>query len=555
MNANQSCVLLKTSTATSAIDSAGILTVAGTSVRKSEIKSFRQFKSKAEVKQVITIANNSYTPTASTTYIVKIFSPQRRYASVAQQPEAFSFTTNADLTTYGATAALQREAITAGLVAAINAGYSAYVTAASLLLGTGFTLTDVGPYYGPRTQGGFTFFGANQVELALDQNGLGFPDTAAVAAGSTGYRVITTPAVYSSGVGADILNQKPIVDQMYGRVLSGMTTGQAIYNPPAPTNADAVSGQNYDLFTIEWLKHAEVYNQTARIAFQEAQTYIYVDNGTGSSTANLTGFIATERTLLRNLFWIYRSDTSAVYDFFDQALIASATYPTTGAAITTTDNVVMAVESTSGANANTWYVNPIGTHTLLTPLVTTSGLQLLLDVVDEEGIEFSVPNITQCPKEFVVGQQEYSFYARVSSANYAHLEEFAFGLRKKAAYAVNLVAYDAASADFAALGVVSEAVNGLIKAQTSKAAGGVVAGTTAATWTSGAHDMLITVDINGAVRFFLDSVEVTNTQTTAYTFTAGTHLMPFIDTTLDANVDAAPLLIQTAALPNITWRA
>lgn len=545
MNTIQESILFKTSAASDVQCSNGILSVAGLSgTKKTRISSITQLKYHAEVVQVITVGATTYTPTGSTKYTVEIGDTTRRRNGAQEDLKRYTYTTPASITDLGATAALQREAISVALVASINADTSNFVTAATAGSGNGFTVTDAAGYYPVFSQTTRMRNGASTVRPCQNPDDSGYLSTNVTT---------TTAAVYSFGVGADLASSIPVIDALYGGLLSGYLLG--LMNGLAPKTAaglPGVSGQNYDAFIILSLTDAPAHNQRGQLALVPKMQAAFVDNGTGSSTSNLAGFVAFEREILRHVFATYQNDPSTIYDFFDNAPIASATYPTTGAAITTTDNVVMAIGSTN--NLFTWYVNPIGTHTLLTPIVTTAGLQLLLDVVDEEGMELSAPILTQCPKEFIVGKAEYSFYARVTSANYLHLEEFAFGLRKKAAYAVNLVAYDVASADFAALGVVSEAVNGLIKVQTSKAAGGILAGTTAGTWTSGAHDMMITVDINGAVKFYLDSADVTATQTTAYTFTAGTHLIPFIDTTLDANADAAPIAIQTAAVPSIGWR-
>lgn len=543
-------VLLRTSAATDVQSSGGYISIAGlSSTWKKLLSSIKQIKYKAEVVQVVTVGgvDTSWVPVGGTTYGVLIGDPRRNNAGSESILKPYTYTTSASLAKEGTTAALRREYINSKIVTAINNDPSNYGIAVSLGSGNGLTFTDDAGY-NPLllndanllyAQGQSSRQGKSTVQIWQDVSGNGYASTNIA---------ITTAAVYAFGVGADLSNGKPVMDFMYGNLISG-----TLIAPPLTTaGLGAISGQKYDAFVIQSFGTAAAHNQTGQDALIPKVKTIWVDNGTGSDTANLAGFVAFEREILRALFDVYKSDASALYGFFDSALVASATYPTTGVAITTTDNVVMAVQGSQGDN---WYVNPIGTHTVLTPIVGTGGMNIILDATDEEGMEISAPNLTQCPKEFVVGKSEYSFYARISATNYAHLEEFAFGLRKKAAYAVNLVAYDVASDDFAALAVTSEAVNGLMKIQTSKAAAGIVTTSTAQTWSSGAHDLLITVDLSGNVRFYLDSVDYTSLQATAYTFVAGTHVIPFIDTTLDANVDAAPLLLQAAALPTISWRS
>ena len=109
-------------------------------VKLSRVINFSQINYRAEVAQVITIGSVAYTPTASTPYTVEIGDVNVRDHGYTSSLKKFSYTTPDDITTLGATAALQREAITLKLVAEINAG-SPFVTAATLTLGNGFTVT------------------------------------------------------------------------------------------------------------------------------------------------------------------------------------------------------------------------------------------------------------------------------------------------------------------------------------------------------------------------------------------------------------------------------
>ncbi|MFK5282026.1 hypothetical protein ACI3PL_20960, partial [Lacticaseibacillus paracasei] len=86
----------------------------------------------------------------------------------------YSYMTPPVITTLGATAALQSEAIHLALIAKINAqSTSNFVVAASLLLGTGFTITDAAGYYTYPHQGMNSRQGASRVVVATNSDGTG----------------------------------------------------------------------------------------------------------------------------------------------------------------------------------------------------------------------------------------------------------------------------------------------------------------------------------------------------------------------------------------------
>ncbi len=548
--ANVKSVLLATSAATDVLVSGGEVTITGLkSFRKKDITSVKQIKYKAETKQVVTIGATSYTPGNDTLYQVTVYDPNRRANGFQEAQKTYSYKTPPDVSALG-NAAAQREAIHVAIVADINADASNRCVAATSGSGTGFTVTDDGSYYPAKSQSMTNVLGPNLVLPMTNSDGTGFA--------ATNYTV-TTAAVLSSGIGANLAAEAVVIDKMFGNLISGN-----VYDPPLTTaGAGATSGQKYDLFEITLLDPTTVGILTGKIVYQERRVHVWVDNGAGAATTNAAGFVAFEREMLRTILAPYVNDPSSMVDFFDNGLIASYTYPTTGAAITTTDNVVMAAYS----GANVWYVNPQSAHTLLTPIISansttaTSGLQLILDATDEEGMELSAPNTTNSPKQFVVGKQEFSLYGRITFADARHLEEFSIGFREKTntaatlAYAATLAAYDTAGNDFAVLGNGTEAVTGLQRIMTSLASAGVVSTSTAITYTTNTtHDYYISVDINGLCRFYLDGVEYTSLQSTQFSFAAGAVLIPFIITALDTNVDAAPLLTQIASVPAI-WRA
>lgn len=543
----QESVLFRTSAGTDVQCSGGVVTIAGLrSVSKRDIISVSQNKYKVEVKQVVAVGNVSYTPTAATLYQVAVYDPVRTDSSYTESPKVYKYKTSNDLSLEGATAALQREYIHVQLVAKINAATAQnHATALTLGSGTGFSVTDVGGYYPVFSQSMTNIKGINKVYTITNPDGSGFTDVNF----ST-----TTAAVYSYGSGANLLAQNPIVSFVFNNLISGVLDAP----PLTSTGLPAVSGQNYDGFVIYSLKAVQAISVGGQLAYQDRTQTIYVDNGTGTDTTNLAGFVAFQTEMLRILFGRYQSDPAALYDFFDNSLIASATYPTTGAAITTTDNVVMAVGSTN--SLFTWYVNPIGAHTLLTPIVSTGGLAPYLDIVTQEGIELSAPNLTQCPKECVVGKSEMSFWGRVNigtAVNATSYKSFSFGLRKKGAYAVDQTAYEAASIATVALGVpLDTGVAPVWNIITGPGTAGALTNTSTVVTpaASSVTDLYITVDLNGIARFYVNGADKTPLLAATYTFTAGLHLMPFISFRHGAAADANPLVTQDAFLPAI-WRS
>lgn len=538
-------VLFRTSAGSDVQCSGGIVKVAGLrSVSKRDITSIVQNKYKAEVKQVVGVATVSYTPTASTLYQVAVFDPVRVDFGYTEAPKIYSYKTSSDLSKEGATAALQREYIHGKIITKINNATTLNrATAVTLGTGTGFSVTDNGGYYPVFAQNMTNIKGINKVYTITNADGSGFTNT---------NFSVTTAAVYSYGSGANLLLQNPITSFVFGNLISGVLDAPPLTIAGLP----AITGQNYDSFIITSLKAVPAVAVGGQLAYQDRMQTIYVDNGTGSDVGNLAGFGTFQTEILRVLFGTYQNDPSAIFDFFDNALVASATYPTTGLAITTTDNVVMAAGSSN--SVFDWYVNPTGAHTVITPIVGTGGLSLILDATTQEGYELSSPNLTQCPKQAVVGKTEMSFYGRLDiggAIGTTSFKSLSFGLRKKGAYAVDQTAYEAASIATAALGVpLDTGVAPVINTITGPGSAGALTNTstTIAPAINAVLDLYITVDINGVTKFYLNGVD--RTPAAGYTFTAGVILMPFISFRLGAGADATPKLVQTAFVSSI-WRS
>lgn len=142
-------ILLKTSAASDMKYSGRELTVTGAkrSINVDRIVSIKHERYRAEVVQVVTVADNSYTPQASTRYSILVGDVNRVNQGGQENLLPYSYTTPSDLTTIGANAAAQREYIHGKIVDAINANSGNYVVAASLGGGAGFTVTDDAGYY------------------------------------------------------------------------------------------------------------------------------------------------------------------------------------------------------------------------------------------------------------------------------------------------------------------------------------------------------------------------------------------------------------------------
>lgn len=537
----QKSVLLSTSGRGDVTYSNGTYNIAGETFRKNLIRSVRHIKYKAEVKQVVTVggvnANSGarYTPTASTTYTVEVFDPRRKTNGQTQGVIKFSYTTPPVITSLGSTAALQREAINVKLVAAINAATNVVsATAATLGSGNGFTITDNGSYYPPRTQGGPLNYGANTFEWRTNADGTGFV---------SGDMVLTTAAVYSFGVGANLVADVAVIDGMFGNFVSGLPAGIAMYNFPAPINstgaAAATSGQNYDGFLVECFEPVAAHNVTGQLALNLKQVMILVDNGTGTSTSNLQGFIDFEKEM-HKIISDANLDSSAIGEFFDSVGVFQGPSGAVPSGTSTDTNIIATEYGQYGE-----YV--IGTSTAKIPTPTTYGYNIELDATATEGLEIAPSLQTGASKEYTVGKDDFSLYAKVYLTTVANIK-LDIGFRKKEAYNGTFSSYTAlASAEF----------NGGTITTNGKLSGGSLTATASSTTvTDGTwHDVYITVTKNGTVTVKVDNVAYTvnSAASTAMVFAANTVVVPFIRNTNLNSSAGAPVVSQWIVNENVSW--
>ncbi len=422
-------ILFRTSSATSVISQGGNIIVSGlTSVPKRNLINIIEVKYRAEVPQVVTIGSNSYTPVGATQYEISVFDPNRDVSGFNEPIKFYGYTTPDDITTLGATAALQREAIHVAIIAKVNADDSNHAVAATNAGGTGFTITDDGGYYPPHAQ---------------TMTNVLFVNTVLKTSGFIAAPTITTAGVTSSGVGATLSGQVAVTDWMNG---GNLISGYPIY-PKTLAGLPALSGQKYDAFVINSLMLAPIPESISgqQIAFVNSAQTIWIDNGTGSDTANLAGFKATERVLHKLMVQAYATDQKTVQEWFDKPIVFQDPL---GAAPTGT------------ADTLGWQLSPYGslnrtnisTQTIVVPVLDATGLLIDQDDTATEGSHTSANQQTLGDQSFIVGQTSAIVGARYVMGDFTDAA-FMVGFRKKAVYGAVINNYT----DYATIGNGSSA--------------------------------------------------------------------------------------------------
>lgn len=502
--ANSKSVLLKTSAATDVICSGGEITITGLkSIRKKDITSFKQILYKAEVPQVITIGASSYTPTADTIYAIEIFDPNRKIGSYQEQQKVYSYRTTATLT---GTAAQQREVIHAALVVKINADSSNRSVAASNGTGTGFTITDDGVYYSVRSQSMTNVLGANTVLPKTNTDGTGF---------AYNDYAVTTAAVASFGVGATLATGAVVLDKFFGNQIQG-----TIDNPVTTAGASADSGQKYNGFEICYLEADYI----GYWIYKDRVATVYVDNGTGTATTNLTGYKAIERVFHKLMVEQFKNDPSTVQEWFDKPIIFQD--PLGAAPTGTADTLGMQISPYGSLNRTN-----IGTQTIVVPVLNSTGLLIDQDDTATEGSHTSANQQTLGDQSFVIGKTGITVASRLVMGDYTDAA-FKLGLRKKAVYGAVINNYT----DYATVGNGSSAagttwINGdFFVTQGNINSGTPVQAISAVAPADGVSYMCwLKVDAAGVVTAYVDGTAypIYYTGTTTMTFDAGDELIPF----------------------------
>lgn len=503
-------VLFRTSAASDIQCSGGNITVAGLrSVSKKDITSIFHSLYKAEVAQVTTVAATSYTPGSDTVYQVAVYDPCRTISGYTESPKIYKYRTPVDVTTLG-NAAAQREAISVALVAAINADPSNHAVAVTLGTGTGFTVTDDGGYYPVFSQSMTNIQGVNKVYPITNVDGSGYADT---------NFSVTTTGVYSVGSGANLLLQKPVISYTFGNLVSGVLDAP----PVTAAGLPAVSGQNYDLFEIVSLKAVPVVGISGQLAYQDRQYYIWVDNGTGTATTNLTGFKAFERAMHKLMIQLFASDPCTTQEWFDAPYVFQDPL---GAAPTGTANTLGWQVGYSRLNRTN-----IGTQTIVVPVLDSTGLLIDQDDTATEGSHTSANQQTLGDQSFIVGKTAFSVNARVVMGDYTDAA-FMIGFRKKAVYDATINNYT----DYGTIGNGSSAagttwINGdLFVTRGTINSGATVQAISAVVPADGVSAFLqLKVAVNGTVTAFVNgtSYPIYSVGTTTLIFDAGDEMIPF----------------------------
>lgn len=527
MSQQTKSILFNTSAGTDVQYVGGDIVIPGlTPIKQSRVIDFSQVSYRAEVVQVVTVGATSYTPTASTKYTVVIGDNRRRNHGLTELPFSYSYVTPADVTTIGATAALQREYIHAQLVADINKVTYNWTVAASLGTGSGFTIIDDAGYYSVNAQGMTNREGASTVFLKPDSDGRGFAVTNIA---------LTTAAAYASGVGATLISSAPVFDLVYTNLISGYVDG-----PKTIAGATAVSGQKYTLFSITYLENANLPTiATQYVGLQAKTVQVWIDNGAGAATTNLTGYIAVERSMHRGIAARFATNPSSIAEFFDNNFIIQGPL---GAVPVATANLKNKFLTGYGNLFNSYNINA---QTIVAPTQGDTGLLIEQDVTATDGVHYCAEVSTVCPKQFVVGKSEITFLFKASATTVANVVLIA-GLRSKEAY----------NADFNQYGKLVGAGTGPagtnLYTYGSLAAGAVTAtNSTLSAVNATEFTVRITVDINGLCAVYFNGTKsvIYSTGTTPLVIPAGTILIPFFQYTNLNSAAAVGNVTEMLALP------
>lgn len=533
-------VLLKTSSGNDVQYSGGKLSITGLAdgIRYNDILDFKQIKQRAEVVRVSTVTVVAATaPTVNTTYTISIKDPNRKGEGWTGYSRKYAFTTPPVLATMGATAAFQNEYITTKLVAAINADSSNFVSAASLLLGTGFTITDDAGYYPARLNGGSGGRkGTSSIVAITNSDGTGYVQSQIAD---------TTRAVYSFGDGTRMLQDMPVLHAYSGNIISG--------EYDAPTAVDgtfAVSGQLYDAFYINSLCTQAAHAVTDQIAHALQTDIVFYDNGKGTSTTNLAGSITFEREMLKDLFNLYDSNNASVIEWFDQDFIIQGPLGAVPVTTTATNNSLAVYNKFMTAYGELDHRN-IGTQTIVAPTQGPAGLLIDQDVATGDGAHYSPSLSTLNGQQFVVGKTDFSVYARFSATAVTGAD-FQVGFHEKNVFFLDFNNY----INLATVGTLSTAGDITTRGILANAAT-VITSSTDLTVNSVTSEFIVKVAIDGTVTCIVNNkvYPIYSAGTTPLKFAAGTVLVPFFQSTQITGTASVGVISAFVSVANTTWRA
>jgi hypothetical protein len=208
---------------------------------------------------------------------------------------------------------------------------------------------------------------------------------------------------------------------------------------------------------------------------------------------------------------MYAGDPSSTISFLDESPLYGAKAGGASTGTTGDENVITFPDAMFNHHV-------LGTQTILYPPWSTSGLDMVQDVADNDGCEISAPIEASSAREFVVGQEEISLRVELTIADITDTDDCAMGLRKKEAFQANLDDYD----EMACMNVI---VGAVYTETILNGAGTTSTDTTDTVTDTETHTYEVRVDMDGAVTYRLDDAEPTTV--VAYSFDAGEVLIPF----------------------------
>jgi len=161
----------------------------------------------------------------------------------------------------------------------------------------------------------------------------------------------------------------------------------------------------------------------------------------------------------------------------------------------------------------------IGAKTIISPVQLVGGLNVAMDLTDNEGCELNNGSLPNSPAAFVVGSGGYDYVAEctVTIADVSGTDDCIFGMRKAESHQAAVDNYD----EMAGLNVIS----GAVKAETILNGGGTSTSATLATVADGGSVTLRVVVRNaGVVEFYVDG---THASSVVYSFDDAEVIVPF----------------------------
>lgn len=537
LSASKKSVLLPTPTKTDVQHSGGYLNVTGFQwkIKSSDVLNMRQINYKAEVPQAYTVGASGYTPTASTTYTLRVGNPFRRYQGWAQGLMPVSYTTPANLLSIGANDAARRLYIHTQLAAAINKIDYLFITAT--LSGNNLVLTDKAGYNPFPTAGGVTpRRGKSTIQVVTNLTGSGF---------AAADLVLTTAGVYSFGDGTYMATMAPVFYAYFGNNL----IGGSLDCPISITGAVPLAGQKYNAFLISYLYRRPVPTVSDVDGFEQREVAVFADNGQGTVTTPRAGYITFERLMRKELFGSYKTDPSAIIEFFDQNFVIQGNLGGLPATTTATNGSLAVYNKFLTPYGELDHRN-IGTQTIVAPTQGPSGLLTDQDLTTGDGAHYTPSLVTVNSQEFVVGKTEMSVVAKWTVADVTGAN-FLVGFHEKNVFYQNFNDYN----DLAAIGTNNTAgaivTNGIL---TNLATVTTVSAILTANGVE--SEFIVKVDINGVATTICNDVEfpVYSAVGIPMVFAAGTVLVPFFEHTLITGKTAVGNISQFVAVPSLGWK-